>query len=223
MTILTKIRQERSSKMMELLEDDYGVRTWEPRLNSLEELVFTVLSQNTSDINTYRSYDKLTEVFASWDDVMNANEDDVELAIRVGGLSKIKAPRIQAILKEIFHRNGKLDIESLRLLPVLDSLKWLLSLPGVGRKTASCVLLFSFHMAAFPVDTHVFRVSKRLELFDEGISADKAHEILESLIPSDKYYQTHMDLIEHGRRVCFARNPICGECKLSTICPSSSA
>tara|TARA_Y100000590_G_C15378196_1_gene885294 strand:- start:131 stop:595 length:465 start_codon:yes stop_codon:yes gene_type:complete len=153
---------------------------------------------------------------------MNAGVEEIEIAIRIGGLSKVKAPRIKNILIEIFSRNGELSIDSINKMEIGDSIEWLTSIPGVGRKTASCVLLFSFGMPAFPVDTHVLRVSKRLELIDKNISADKAHNLLEKLVKPEKYYQTHMDMIEHGRAVCIASKPNCKECVMNNICPSAS-
>tara|TARA_B100001123_G_C15318384_1_gene1027037 strand:- start:2520 stop:3191 length:672 start_codon:yes stop_codon:yes gene_type:complete len=222
MSILSKIREQRSKDVVELLEFSYGNRSWKPRLAPLDELIFTVLSQNTSDLNTYRSYERLTTKYRSWDQVMNASVEEIEIAIRIGGLSKVKAPRIKNILIEIFSRNGELSIDLINKMDVGESIEWLTSIPGVGRKTASCVLLFSFGLAAFPVDTHVLRVSKRLSLIDENISADKAHNLLERLISPEKYYQTHMDMIEHGRTVCIASKPNCKECVLNTICPSAS-
>jgi len=188
----------------------------------LDELIFTVLSQNTSDLNTYRSYERLTTKYPSWDQVMNATVEQIEIEIRIGGLSKVKAPRIKNILIEVFSRNGELSIDLINKMEVSESIQWLTSIPGVGRKTASCVLLFSFGMSAFPVDTHVLRVSKRLGLIDENTSADKAHNLLEKLVDPEKYYQTHMDMIDHGRAVCIASKPNCKECFLNTICPSAS-
>ena len=222
MSILSKIREQRSKEAVKLLDLSYGTRSWPPRFAPLDELIFTVLSQNTSDLNTYRSYERLTEKYPSWDQVMNASVAEIEIEIRIGGLSKVKAPRIKNILIEIFSRNGELSIDSIKKMEITESIDWLTSIPGVGRKTASCVLLFSFGMAAFPVDTHVLRVSKRLELVGDNISADKAHNLLEKLIQTEKYYQTHMDMIEHGRTVCISSKPKCKECFLNIICPSAS-
>lgn len=222
MAILSKIRRQRSRETVELLESLYGTRLWTQRFEPIGELIFTVLSQNTSDLNTYRSYEALTKKYPSWVRVMSATTTEIEHEIKIGGLSKIKAPRIKNILLEIFSRNGELSIDSLNRMSIQESVDWLTSLPGVGRKTASCVLLFSFGRAAFPVDTHVLRMSKRLGLIDKNVSADKSHKILEQLVDESKYYQTHMDMIEHGRNVCKAITPHCKECVLSEICPSAS-
>ena len=222
MTILSKIRRQRAKETVELLESLYGARLWTPRFEPVDELIFTVLSQNTSDLNTYRSYERLTQKYPSWEGVMNASTTEIESAIKIGGLSRVKAPRIKNVLQEIFSRNGELSLDLLSLMPIQESLDWLTSIPGVGRKTASCVLLFSFGRAAFPVDTHVLRVSKKLGLIDKNVSADKSHKILEELIDESKYYQTHMDIIEHGRNVCKAITPDCKNCVLSEICPSAS-
>lgn len=221
MVILSKTSKKRAQDVYQLLEAHYGKRTWEARRGPLEELVFTVLSQHNSDTNTFRTYAKLTERYSTWQAVMDADVEEIEETIRLGGLAKVKAPRIQAILHDIESKRGVLDLAFLEAVPFEEARQWLLDLPGVGPKTAACVLLFSFGLPALPVDTHVHRVSKRLGLIDEKMSADKAHPALEALVATEQVYQFHVDLIEHGRQTCHAQRPNCGACVLNEICPSS--
>ena len=215
-------RAERAQAVYQRLADHYGEREWERREEPLEELIFTVLSQHTSDANTFRTFADLRAAFPTWQEVIDAPSEAVAEAIKGGGLSRIKAPRIQAILRSIKEQRGELNIDFLGDLPLDEARSWLLALPGVGQKTAACVLLFSFGMPALPVDTHVHRVSGRLGLITKKTNADKAHSALEALVDTAQVYQFHVDLIEHGRGVCHARKPACGDCVLSDICPGST-
>jgi endonuclease III len=205
------------------LEDVYGARVWHAHAPPLDELIATVLSQHTSDINTARAFSSLRQAFPTWDRVLNARPDDLASAIRSGGLAQVKAPRIQAILREIEAESGTLSLDWLARLPTGDARAWLTSLPGVGPKTASCVLLFSLGRPAMPVDTHVYRVSRRLGVIGERVPAANAHEPLERAIGADRdaVYALHLNLIAHGRAVCRARNPACGRCVLADLCPSA--
>jgi endonuclease-3 len=212
---------QQAQAVYERLQAHYGPREWGPRQGPLEELIFTVLSQNTSDINTFRTFASLQKRFPTWKAVMKAAPGEVADAIKMGGLSQIKAPRIQAILRDIEEKRGDLDLGFLEGMPLEEARRWLIDLPGVGPKTAACVLLFSLGMPALPVDTHVHRVAKRLGLIGEKMPADKAHPALEALVRPDQVYDFHMDLIEHGRRVCHAQRPKCEACVLNDICPSS--
>ena len=200
----------------------YGHRRWTQRRKPLDELIYTVLSQHTSDANTDRTFASLKSRFPAWRTVQNASAEEVAEAIKLGGLSRVKAPRIQAILDAIETDRGDLDLAFLERIPMVDARDWLIALPGVGPKTAACVLLFSFGLPAMPVDTHVHRVSKRLGFIAEKLPADKAHPIIESLVGPNDVYQFHIDLIEHGRKVCHARRPACATCVLNEICPSST-
>jgi endonuclease-3 len=177
-----------------------------------------VLSQHTSDTNSARAFEGLRQRFQTWDEVLEAPVDEVAAAIRAGGIANIKARTIQRILAEVARRETSLDLSSLRDLDDADVSKYLRSLPGVGPKTAACVLLFSMGRAAFPVDTHVRRVATRLGLVPDRISATTAHELLEPRVPADLRYEFHVQLIRHGREVCKPRIPRCSECVLFDLC-----
>ena len=213
--------RRQTQAVQDRLRAHYGPRTWEARREPLDELVFTVLSQHTSDINTFRTHASLVKRFPTWGAVMSAEVAAVAEAIKMGGLSRVKAPRIQAILRDIEEKRGDLDLTFLRDLSLEEGRRWLLDLPGVGPKTAACVLLFSLGKPALPVDTHVHRVARRLGLIDQKTTADKAHPALEALVQPEQVYNFHVDLIEHGRQVCHAQRPACEVCVLNDICPSS--
>ncbi len=204
-----------------LLRKEYGPRRWRPRQDPLSELIAVVLSQNTSDVNSHRAFAALVESFAGWEAVAAADARDIARAIRVGGLADIKARRIKEILKEIGAQRGSLDLGFLKALELGEAKAWLRGLPGVGPKTAACVLLFSLGRPAMPVDTHVYRVARRLGLVDARASVEKAHEVLEALVPPANVYEFHMLMVDHGRRTCRAQRPRCGACVLRLLCPSS--
>lgn len=178
----------------------------------------TVLSQHTSDVNTARAFAGLKERFPRWEDVAAAPKSDVAGAIRPGGLADQKAPRIQAILREVVRREGSLSLDRLRDLGDQEVEDYLCSLPGVGPKTAACVLVFSMGRAAFPIDTHVHRVTARLGWIPDNASADKAHALLKKTVPPELRYELHVQLITHGRTICKARMPRCSECVLLDLC-----
>lgn len=198
---------------MERLRAAYGRPELEPHKAPLDELVLTVLSQNTNDRNRDIAYRRLRERFPSWEAVREAPQAEVEEAIRPGGLAPTKSKVIQNILRAL---DGD-DLSWLETAPVEEGREFLCSLPGVGRKTAACVLLFSYGLPDVPVDTHVFRVGSRLGLFRPGASLLEAHD--EFLRFADEAYELHVSLIRHGRRTCTARNPNCRECPLLRICP----
>ena len=216
------VRATRVQEVSRLLFEQNGERPWVKRAEPMDELIYTVLSQHTSDLNTDRTFADLRSTFPTWQDVVDAPTEAVQETIKHGGLSKIKAPRVQAILNEIHRQRGEFSIDFLADMSFDEARKWLLSLPGVGEKTAACVLLFSLGRPALPVDTHVHRVSGRLGLIPKKMNADKAHYQLESYLDESQVYQFHVDLIEHGRRVCHARRPDCAACVLSELCPSST-
>jgi endonuclease-3 len=201
------------------LEEHFGVPRPERVKDPLSELVFTILSQNTTDKNRDRAYDNLKRHFYHWEDVMAATAAQIEEQIRVGGLGPQKSKRIKTILTEIVRRRGELSLDYLRDLDTDDARHELLSFVGVGEKTAAIVLLFSLGKPAFPVDTHVLRVTKRLGLVPEKADATKAHRILGDLVPSEKYYPSHINLIHLGKTICRPKNPRCPECPLLTCCP----
>jgi endonuclease III len=195
-----------------------GRPSLKPRLPIIDELVVTVLSQNTSDANTARAFTALKERFPTWEEALHAPTRELADAIRSGGLADQKAPRIQSILDEIEEREGGLDLSRLQELSDQEVDEYLLSLPGVGPKTAACVLTFSMGRAAFPIDTHVHRIVRRLGWISSTTSADAAHRLLTPRIPPELRYELHMALIRHGREVCKARSPRCSECVLFDLC-----
>jgi endonuclease-3 len=200
-----------------LLMTEYGDHPWHPH-DPVATLVSTILSQNTNDVNRDRAFEQLRKRFLSWEAVRNAPEEEVIDAIRPAGLGPTKAPRIQEALTRITEEQGEISLDFLADLPVEEARAWLLDLPGVGPKTAAIVLLFALGMPAFPVDTHVHRVTRRLGLIPEKTSREHAHELLEALIPPEIYYAFHLNLIEHGRAVCHARNPEHKRCVLRDEC-----
>jgi endonuclease-3 len=200
------------------LLDFYGYPQWREHLPPLDELVSTILSQNTNDTNRDRAFDALRERFRTWEAVRDADPQDVIDAIRPAGLANQKGPRIQSILQEITQQRGKLELRFLEDLPVDEAKEWLESFKGVGPKTAAIVLQFSLGKPAFPVDTHIYRVSGRLGLRPEKMSVEKAHEHLAKLFPTDAYYPLHLNLIRLGREICHARNPECPACPLKDVC-----
>lgn len=206
-------------QIIERLESAYGAPKWQARYTPISELVYTLLSQNTSDKNSQPAFRRLQETFSRWELMIEAQESDIAAAIRSGGLSQVKAPRLKQILQQIRLQRGKLELDFLREMPLSEAKKWLMGLPGVGPKTAACVLLFSLGMPALPVDTHVHRVSWRLGLIDKSISREKSHEILESMIPPKDVYRFHVLFIQHGRQTCKAQRPRCQVCVINDICP----
>ena len=200
---------------------EYGQRDWYARRDPVSELVFTILTQNTSDGNAFRAYEQLMRRFDTWEAIADGNPEEITDAIAIGGLSKVKGPRIKKVLEHIREAWGRIDLIRVGDMPLEDAKAWLAGLGGVGPKTAACVLLFSFGLPAMPVDTHVFRVAKRLGLIDERLSVEAAHEALETAVAADEVYALHVNLIEHGRRICQARRPRCEDCALADICPSS--
>ncbi len=212
-TILPKLKA-----VYHKLNETYGQPHWRDPLPPLDELVSTILSQNTNDANRDRAFQKLRQTFPTWELVRDAPVADVIEAIRSAGLAPQKGPRIQKALRRISAERGALELDFLRDLPLPEARAWLLSLQGVGPKTAAIVLLFSLGRPAFPVDTHVQRVSQRLGLIAERVSAAQAHPLLEKLTPPDWYYALHLNLIRHGRQVCRARKPHCEACVLNQLC-----
>lgn len=199
----------------------YGPIELRPSGDPIGELVGTILSQNTSDVNSGRAYDSLHAAFADWDAVLAAPEQALAASIVSGGLAVVKARRIQAALRTILDRRGALDLDFLRDLPVAEGRAWLEGLPGVGAKTANCVLLFALGLPAMPVDTHVERVSTRLGLVPARTSPAKIGEALEAALPADVIGPVHLHFLTHGRRVCLAARPRCPQCMFRDWCPAA--
>lgn len=196
----------------------YGKKEYSPSQAPLDSLILTLLSQNTSSSNCSRAFAQLRERFPLWENVLKSDVNDIAEAIRPGGLAEIKAPRIKAILQQIYEAQGSLDLSWLELKGSNEVRDYLLSFSGVGPKTAACVLLFSLGRPVLPVDTHVLRISKRLGLIDQKVSAEKAHQILQEMLPDDRIYSFHVNMIAHGRAVCAAGAPKCNICTLKEDC-----
>lgn len=207
--------------IIELLEQEYGPREWDSEQDPIDVLIETILSQNTSDANSGRSFTSLKASFDNWGAVASATTEHIAQTIKCGGLSQIKAARIKQVLDQIKKEQGHISLDSLKSKTTAEAKDYLMHLPGVGHKTASCVLLFSLGKPSLPVDTHVFRVARRLGLIDCHVSVEKAHNLLQEQILPSKVYQFHIHMIEHGRQICHARRPRCNRCILQDTCPNS--
>ncbi|MFZ0042976.1 MAG: endonuclease III [Solirubrobacteraceae bacterium] len=200
----------------------YGIPGWEPHRHPIAELVLTVLSQSTNDRNRDVAYFALRDRFEDWEAVRDAPVDQVEEAIRPGGISKVKSARIKDILKAVTETSGHgLALEWLDGCSVPDAQAYLVNLPGVGRKTAACVLLFALGMRDVPVDTHVSRVGTRLGLFRPKAPFEEMHDEMLAITPRGQELEFHINLLRHGRRTCHARRPECSVCALARMCPSA--
>ncbi len=198
----------------------YGEPVWRPHGDPMTELVLTILSQNTSDANSGRAFMRLKTRFPTWESLAAAPLPEIEETIAAGGLAKQKAPRIKAALAAVLQRRGQFELDFLSDMPLESAKEWLRELKGVGPKTAACVLMFALGRPALPVDTHVHRVAQRLGLVPARAGAAQAHDILEAILKPDEVYPFHMSLIKHGRRLCRAQRPLCGECPLLDGCPA---
>ncbi len=208
----------RAANVHETLLAYYGSPEWRNPLPPLDELISTILSQNTNDINRDRAFDALRSKYPTWEDVRDASEGDVIDTIRPAGLANRKGPRIQTVLRTITNQNGSLDMGFLYDLSAEEVKQWLMSFKGVGPKTAAIVLQFSLNKPAFPVDTHIFRVSGRIGLRPPKMNADQAHQHLAALFTPDSYYAAHLNIIRLGREICQARKPKCSQCPLTHLC-----
>ena len=197
---------------------DYGQPAWRRPLDPVSELVSTILSQNTNDVNRDVAFNRLRDRFPTWEEVRDADVEAVIEAIRPAGLANQKGPRIQAALRFITQERGELTLDFLADWPLEEARQWLTSMNGVGPKTAAIVLLFALGRPAFPVDTHIHRVAKRLGLIGPRVSREKAHGELEALVAPKDYYALHLNVIRHGREVCTSRKPRCAECCLRDLC-----
>ncbi len=211
----TRPTRARVRRIRDRLREMYGRPVNLPHRQPIDELIRTVLSQATSDLNRDRAFDRLTAVFGTWEEVRDASVEEVEEAIRPGGLSRQKAPRIQAVLRGI---GDPMDLDWLETADRDEAMEFLTGLPGVGRKTAACVQVFTWDRPEIPVDVHVYRIGGRLGLFRSNASFDEAHDELLALVDPADSYEFHMNLIRHGRVLCRPR-PRCGECALRRMCP----
>lgn len=210
--------RERAQKAYQILSAEYGDPYWK-RKPAEDELISTILSQNTNDANRDKAFKALQARFPNWDGVLESPVEDIVHAIRPAGLGPQKGPRIQAVLKKIKEERGRLTLDFLREMPPERAWDWLVRLPGVGPKTAAIVMLFALDLPAFPVDTHVHRVTGRLGLRPERMTADAAHEHLAGLFAPEQYAAAHLNLVRLGREVCHARSPECPRCMLRRMCP----
>lgn len=202
----------------QILIEAYGQPTWRQHLPPIDELVSTILSQSTSDVNRDKGFYALKAQYPDWESVMNAPEAEVVETIRPAGLANQKGPRIQAALRHIKTERGEISLDFLADLPLDEAKTWLTGINGIGPKTAAIILLFAFGRPTFPVDTHVHRITGRLGLIGPKVTADKAHPILENMGRPDTFYPLHLNLIRHGREICLARKPKCNQCPLQPYC-----
>lgn len=208
----------RALRVHRKLLEYFGEPTWRNPLPPISELVSTILSQNTNDLNRDRAYEGLRTRFPTWEAVREARRSEVIAAIRVSGLANQKGPRIQNVLREITAERGSLELDFLKDLPLEDARAWLKKFKGVGPKTAAIVLLFSLGRPAFPVDTHIYRVTGRIGLRPAKMNLEAAHTHLEALFPPETYYAAHLNLIRLGRDICHPNRPHCWECPVRTLC-----
>lgn len=214
---MDKLR-EKYRRIVGVLNEMYGYPEWRPSLPPVDELVSTILSQSTTDSNRDMAFDALKERFPSWEAVRDARLSDVVETIRSAGLANQKAPRIQAALHYLTSSTGSISLDLLADMDVADAKRWLTQIDGIGPKTAAIILLFAFQKPAFPVDTHIHRVTGRLGLIGPKTNAERAHQELEAIIPPEDYFPTHLNIIQHGRQICHARFPRCERCPLRELC-----
>ncbi len=205
-------------KILGILRKAYGAPPRRRRSDPIDELIRTVLSQNTSDRNSLAAFAILKRNFKPWEGLLNTDTTKLAGLIKHAGLANIKAKRIKEALLEIKRREGRLNLGSLKNMGTGEAISYLKSLKGVGPKTAACVLLFSFGKPVMPVDTHIYRVTKRLGLIPKDLSVEEAHQLLSDMVPKNLIYDFHLGIIEHGRKTCKAQNPRCGVCLLYSLC-----
>jgi endonuclease-3 len=217
-TIHKKTLDPKIRHIIEDLRARYGAPSPGPRSDPLDVLIETILSQSTTDINSRRAFESLKRRFPTWEQARRARAASIEAAIRSGGLARQKSKRIKAILNEIYERRGSLDLSFLCSAPIQEAVEFLSSLKGIGPKTIACTLLFACHRPLFPVDTHIFRIGQRLGLLPKKCSFEEAHRRMADLFPAERYYEIHINLIRHGRKICRAQNPLCEKCCLIEYC-----
>jgi endonuclease III len=210
--------QQRAIHIHKTLLKAFGEPIWRNPLPAIDELVSTILSKNTNDVNRDRAFNALRAKFKTWEEVRDADTEDVISAIRPAGLANQKGPRMLQVLNAITAERGSLDLSFLAQMPVEEARSWLTKFNGVGPKTAAIVLCFSLNIPAFPVDTHVYRVTGRIGLRPEKMTVEQAHPYLESIFPPETYYAAHLNLIRLGREICNARKPLCMNCPIVALC-----
>jgi len=210
--------KQRALKIHHRLLEFYGEPVWRNPLPPVEELVSTILSQNTNDANRDRAFNALRAKYPTWEAVRDAPTGEVVDAIRPAGLANQKGPRIQQVLRQITAERGGLDLSFLKEMPLEEARSWLMKFNGVGPKTAAIVLCFSLGRPAFPVDTHIYRVTGRIGLRPEKLNVEDAHRYLEKIFPPEAYYAAHLNIIHLGREICGARKPNCLACPVRRQC-----
>ena len=212
------LRKAKYTPIAEALTLVYGELDWSRNQDGMDELVSCILSQSTNDANRDRAFARLKSHYESWEAVRISDLDELVEVIRPAGLANQKAPRIQDVLAAIYQTAGEYSIDFLDQMSIDVAKDWLVSLKGIGPKTAAIVLCFAYGRPAFPVDTHIYRVSKRIGFLPEKLSANDAHPVMEAMVPATDYYQFHIQLIQHGRDTCHARKPSCELCCISAHC-----
>jgi len=210
--------QERLREIMNLLRENYGEPEPSGRTDPVDSLITTILSQNTNDTNRDKAKNKLDKTFDSFQEILDAEREEVEEAIRIAGLGPTKSERIQTFLRMLKEERGEFSLDHVKDMDRKEAKEYLREFPGIGPKTAAVTLCFAFDMPVMPVDTHVHRLARRLELIPENSSRDRAHDILEREVPDGRIYEFHINLIKHGREVCTARNPMCQQSFLAEYC-----
>jgi endonuclease-3 len=213
----------RIHRIIRLLESEYGIPHGRRSRDLLGSLIATILSQNTTSANAQQAFSTLQMRFPVWEDVATARLATIAASIRPAGLAPQRAPRIKKLVQRLVSEHGRASLAFLRKMDSRAAVSYLTSFSGVGRKTASCLLLFDMGRDAFPVDTHVARLARRLELVDRSASVDEIQDRLEELCPREKFLSLHLNLVRHGRLVCKARRPRCGSCVLERLCPAFRA
>jgi endonuclease-3 len=204
--------------VMQNLKTVYGIPRLEKNLDPLDVLIETILSQSTTNVNSQRAFASLKRRFPNWEEARRARPSSIEAAIRSGGLARQKSLIIKQILIDIKDRRGALDLSFLHTAPIEEARAFLSGFKGVGPKTVACVLLFACHRPVFPIDTHIFRIARRLQLIPEKGSDQEAHQMMEQIIPRERFYEAHINFIRHGRKICRPQNPLCEDCCLVDYC-----
>jgi endonuclease-3 len=213
-----RIIKKKANTVQSRLLKAFGIPEWQQPESPLDELVSTILSQNTNDTSRDKAFTSLKRIFPAWEQVRDAPTADVISAIRIAGLANQKGPRIQNVLKELTRQRGNLDLSFLKSIPREEAREWLLHFKGVGPKTAAIVMQFTLGHLAFPVDTHIYRVTGRIGLRPEKLSVEKTHYLMELLFQPETFGVAHMNLIRLGREICHPRNPECSRCPVNVCC-----
>lgn len=218
-TQIERIKEEKPFEyIIQNLENTFGEPKLKAKSDPLSMLINIILSQATTDILSHKTFQNLKKTFKTWNEAANASEREIADAIRLGGLANQKAKVIKNILEQIKEKHGSLSLKFLNKMPDEEARDYLLEFRGIGPKTVACTLLFSLHKEIFPLDTHIFRILKRMGILPEKISDEKAHKLLDELVPKGKFYSLHVNLIRLGKQICRPREPLCEQCPLIEYC-----